>query len=64
MSEEETVRQQAEDIVALHIEDWGWGELDRIEGLAEHELAVKACMAGIRYGLTLSLPPLAQQDER
>jgi len=53
MSEPETVRQAAEHIVSLHISDWGWGPLDGIEGLTEHELAVVACMAGIRFGRTI-----------
>ncbi len=38
---------QAEIIVARHIDAWGWGPLDRIEGLAEHKLAVDACAAGL-----------------
>lgn len=38
---------QAEAIVARHIDAWGWGPLDQIEGLAEHKLAVDACAAGL-----------------
>ena len=38
---------QAEIIVARHIDAWGWGPLDQIEGLAEHKLAVDACAAGL-----------------
>lgn len=38
---------QAEVIVARHIDAWGWGPLDQIEGLAEHKLAVDACAAGL-----------------
>ena len=53
MSEPETVRQAAEHIVSLHISDWGWGPVEDIEGLAEHKLAVVACMAGIRFGRTM-----------
>ena len=39
---------QAETIVALHIEEWGWGPIEEIEGLSEHKLAVDACLAGMR----------------
>lgn len=38
---------QAEIIVARHIDAWGWGPLDQIEGLAEYKLAVDACAAGL-----------------
>lgn len=41
------VRQLAEQIVAENIDAWGWGPLDDIEGLAEHDLAVKAVSAGL-----------------
>lgn len=37
---------EAEIIVARHIDAWGWGPLDEIEGLSEHVLAVNACRAG------------------
>ena len=34
-------------IVANNIDAWGWGPISEIEGLAEHDLAVKACAAGL-----------------
>lgn len=40
-------RQQAEQIVAARIDEWGWGPLSEADGCAEHELAVKACQAGL-----------------
>lgn len=45
------LREQAEVIVALNIDSWGWGPIEEIEGLAEHKLAVEACMAGMRAAL-------------
>lgn len=44
-------RQEAERIVAARIEQWGWGPISDIDGLAEHELAVRACQAGIATAL-------------
>lgn len=40
-------REAAEAIVAANIDKWGWRPLDEIEGLAEYNLAVDACAAGI-----------------
>lgn len=42
-----TAREIAERIVAENINQWGWGPLSGIDGLAEHMLAVTACEAGV-----------------
>jgi hypothetical protein len=39
-------QQLVEAVVAANIDQWGWGPLDEIEGLAEHQLALDACRAG------------------
>ena len=55
---------QAEVIVARHIDAWGWGPLDQIEGLAEHKLAVDACAAGLASTAQPEVKALVEAVER
>jgi hypothetical protein len=51
VTDAEFVANEATRIVAENIDNWGWGPLEGIDGLAEHQLAIDAAGAGYRAAM-------------